>query len=92
MRNTNSNAVPYPNSAYFEAFSNFLIAQGSPQNTRATYLNFVRHLGDFLEVQEIVHGKLWLKSFWKCFFADQLAQVCDAGLVRGGGELLPRGV
>jgi site-specific recombinase XerC len=26
----------------------FLLAQGSPQNTRVTYLNFVRHLGDFL--------------------------------------------
>jgi integrase/recombinase XerD len=54
MRNTNSNAVPYPNSAYFEAFSNFLIAQGSPQNTRATYLNFVRHLGDFLGPKSFV--------------------------------------
>jgi site-specific recombinase XerD len=48
MRNANSNIDPYPNSAYFEAFSNFLLSQGSPQNPRVTYLNFVRHLGDFL--------------------------------------------
>jgi len=54
MRDTDRDAVPYPNTAYFEAFSNFLLAQGSPQNTRSTYLNFVRHLADFLGPKSFV--------------------------------------
>jgi site-specific recombinase XerD len=43
-----------PNSAYTEAFSSFLLAQGSSLNTRITYLNFVRHLGDFLGPKNFV--------------------------------------
>jgi integrase/recombinase XerC len=40
--------TPHPNSAYVEAFEQFMLAQGSPHNTRITYLNFIRHLSDFL--------------------------------------------
>jgi len=54
MRNTNSNTVPYPNSAYFEAFNQFMQSQGSPRNTRITYLNFIRHLADFLGPKSFV--------------------------------------
>jgi integrase/recombinase XerD len=54
MQNTNSNIVPYTNSAYVEAFDQFMLAQGSPLNTRVTYLNFVRHLGDFLGPKSFV--------------------------------------
>jgi site-specific recombinase XerD len=48
-----------PNSAYIEAFSNFLVAQGSPHNTRITYLNFVRHLADFLGPRSFVVVRLF---------------------------------
>jgi site-specific recombinase XerD len=60
-----------PNSDYVEAFERFMEAQAMPENTRKTYLNFIRRLAEFFGPKSFLDARRFDLSEFRAFLYRQ---------------------
>ena len=61
----------HPNSDYLLAFDRFMEAQGTPENTRKSYHNFIRRLSEFLGAKNFLEVSRFDLSEFRGFLYRQ---------------------